>query len=84
MIRSAFALLLFSFLVGCYRQGGGIVVPHDHPADPYARPAPPIAVAPIEVPDIESVAPEVGKGAKPAPKMESPSSEDSAAPHHQH
>lgn len=82
MIRSAIALLLFSFLVGCYRQGDGIVVPYDHPADPYARPAPPIAVAPIEAPDIESVAPEVGEaGAKSAPKMEPPSTDD-AAPHH--
>ena len=83
MIRSAFALLLFSFLVGCYRQGDGIVVPYDHPANPYARPAPPIAVAPIEAPDIESVTPEVGEtGAKPAPTMESPSPDGSAAPQH--
>jgi hypothetical protein len=82
MIRSAFALLLFSLLVGCYRQGEGIVVPYDHPADPYARPAPPIAVAPIEAPDIESVAPEVGEmGAKPAPKKDSPGG---AAPHQHH
>jgi hypothetical protein len=72
-------------LVGCYRQGEGIVVPYDHPANPYARPAPPIAVAPIESPDIESVAPEVGEaGAKPAAKMEPPSPDDSAAPQHHH
>ena len=60
------------------------MVPYDPPADPYARPAPPIAVAPIEIPDIESVAPEVGKGAKPAPKLEPPSLDDSAAPPHHH
>ena len=85
MIRSAFALLLFSLLVGCYRQGEAIVVPYDHPADPYARPAPPIAVAPIEAPDIESVAPQIDEtGTKSAPKMETPSPDESAAPHQHH
>lgn len=83
MIRSAFALLFLSFLVGCYRQGDGLVVPYDHPANPHARPAPPIAVAPIEAPDIESVVPEVGEAVtKPAPKMEQPSPDDNAAHHH--
>ncbi len=81
MIRSTFVLLLFSFLVGCYRQGNGVVVPYDHPANPYARPAPPIAVAP----DVEAVAPQVGEaGAKPAPEKEPPSPGSSAAPHQHH
>jgi len=85
MIRSAFVLLLFSFLAGCYRQGEGVVVPYDHPANPYAQPAPPIAVPPIETPDIESVAPAVGEaGARPAPKTELPSPGSSAAPQQHH
>jgi hypothetical protein len=55
MKRSAIALLLF-FLAGFHRQGPGVVLPYEHPANPYAHAAPPIAVPPIEGPDIEPVA----------------------------
>jgi hypothetical protein len=85
MIRSAIALLLFSFLVGCYRQGAGVVLPYDHPANPNAQAAPPIAVPPIEGPDTEPVAPDVGgEGIKPTPAMPPPSAEGSGAPHKHH
>lgn len=73
MIRSAIAFLLFSLLAGCYRQGDGIVVPFDHPVSPYAQPAPPIAVPPIQGPDAEAIVPDVeGTGAVPASTTQSP------------
>ncbi len=85
MIRSTIALLFLSFLVGCYRQGPGVVLPYDHPANPYAQAAPPIAVQPIEGPDIEPVVPDVGEeGTRSAPAMQAPSPDRSPAPHQHH
>jgi len=84
MIRSAIALLLFSLLVGCYWQKAEVVLPYDHPANPYAQAAPQIAVPPIEGPSIEAVAPNVGgKNTKPTSAMPSPA-EGSGAVHQHH
>jgi len=84
MIRSAIVLLIFIFLFGWHRQGPGVVLPYDHPADPYAPATPPIEVPPIEGPDIEPVAPDVaGNGTKPAPATQAPAP-DGGAPHKRH
>lgn len=82
MIRCAFALLLFSFLAGCHRQGDGIVVPFDHPASPYAQSAPPIEVPAIQG-SAEKVTPDLA-GQAPASTQQppAPSSGDGGA--HQH
>lgn len=83
MRRSAIVLFTFIFLFGWHRPGPGVVLPYDHPANPYAQAAPPIEVPPIEGSDIGPVAPpELGPaGTKSAPAMQSPSPSGGAAPH---
>lgn len=78
MIRSAIAFLLFSLLAGCHhRQDGELVVPFNHPASPDAQAAPPIKVPPIQGPDAEPVAPNLGEPA-------AASAPDTGSPPHQH
>lgn len=84
MIRSAVALLLFSFLGACHRQDDGIVVPLDHPASPYAQSAPPISVSPIQG-RAEDVRPDVGKETPASMQQpQAPSSGDAGELQHQH
>jgi hypothetical protein len=78
MIRSAIAFILFSLLAGCHQgHDGELVLPFNHPANPYAEAAPPITVPPVQGPDAEPVVPILGEPA-------ATSAPEAGPPPHQH
>lgn len=84
MIRTLFALSCLCVLTAWVDRPDGVVVPYNHPANLYARPAPPIVVPRIQTPNIEDVTPEPAREEATPPREQHPSSPAAGAPMHQH
>ena len=84
MIGRTFALLCLGLLTAWADRPDGVVVPYNHPANPYARSAPPLVVPRILAPNVEDVTPEPAREESRPPREQQRSSPGAGAPAHQH
>ncbi len=84
MILRIVALLCLGTMTAWIDRRDGVVVPYNHPANPSARPAPPIPVPRIQAPNIEDVTPDVAREEAGSPRQQQPSTPAAGAPARQH
>jgi hypothetical protein len=82
------AKVIFSFLCCLVAwhdvQEDTTVVPSDHPTNPYARPAPPIVVPPVQGPDLKGAYPDLSKQQDTLGRERQPASTGGGAIHQHH
>lgn len=74
------ALLLSAWV----EQQDSVTVPRNHPANPYARSAPPIAIPRLRGPDIKEIIPDPAREQPSSPRSSSPSPMGGGAPMQHH
>lgn len=85
LLRCSAALAPALLLSAWVEQQEAVVVPHNHPANPHARPAPPIAIPRLRGPDIKEIIPDPARETPSSPQSSSPSPRGEGAPiQHQH
>jgi hypothetical protein len=83
-MRHLIAPLCLALLIVWVDGLDGVVIPYSHPANPYARSAPPIVVPRIQAPNVKDVTPEPAREDTRPPRQQQPSHPGPAAPAHQH
>lgn len=85
LLRGSAALAPALLLSAWVEQQDAVVVPRNHPANPHARSAPPIAIPRLRGPDIKEIIPDPALEPPSSPQLSSPSPTGGGAPmQHQH
>lgn len=75
------AVLCLGLAIAWVDRPDGVAIPNNHPANPSAQPAPPIAVPGIQAPNLKDVTAEPTRDESRSPRTSSP---NTGAPMHQH